>query len=80
MVAWLSLATILLKLAQGISQWLAQKGLIDAGKALAANEALNLAIERLEGSRRVETAFRDLPPDARERLRSRYKRPPTTHS
>lgn len=77
---WLSFATILLKLAQGITQWLAQKGLIDAGKALEANESLNRALSMLEQSRKIDATFRDLSPSARERLRARYKRPTTGSS
>lgn len=74
-MTWLSLVNLLLKLAHGLVAWLAQRQLIDAGRALEANESLSAALEALEHAKEIDRTFDSLPAADRERLRQRHTRP-----
>lgn len=74
MFSWLKLVNGLVKVAHALIAWLAQRQLIDAGRALEANESLNAAMGALENAKQIDTTFDSLPPADRDRLRQRHTR------
>lgn len=72
----LALIRLGLGFAQTLTQYLAQKNLIDVGKAAAAYETMTLAKDQVDEALKVERLWRDMPASERERLRERFKRPP----
>lgn len=70
----LTLILALIRVTQAVVSYLAQRDLIDAGRALEANKALNKTMEELSRANEVRRKFASLSDAQRLQLSERYKR------